>query len=72
MSSYLRISSKYEGHASYQGKGSNSVYNWVCVKNRRVKRILRRFRYPPDMQALTTETVLQQAELIADEITQQS
>ena len=33
-----------------------------------VKRILRQFGYPPDMQMLATETVLKQAELIADEI----
>jgi type I restriction enzyme R subunit len=31
-----------------------------------VKRILRQFGYPPDMQILATETVLKQAELIAD------
>ena len=35
-----------------------------------VKRILRKFGYPPDMQKLATETVLRQAELIAEEITQ--
>jgi hypothetical protein len=34
-----------------------------------VKRILRQFGYPPDMQMLATETVLKQAELIAGEIT---
>lgn len=34
-----------------------------------VKRILRQYGYPPDMQMLATETVLKQAELIADEIT---
>ncbi len=33
-----------------------------------VKRTLRQYGYPPDMQALATETVLKQAELIADEI----
>ncbi|TLD42081.1 MAG: Type I restriction-modification system, restriction subunit R [Candidatus Jettenia ecosi] len=33
-----------------------------------VKRILRQYGYPPDMQMLATETVLKQAELIADEI----
>jgi len=33
-----------------------------------VKRILRKFGYPPDMQLLATETVLKQAELIALEI----
>lgn len=34
-----------------------------------VKRILRQYGYPPDMQMLATETILKQAELIADEIT---
>ncbi|HCK99937.1 MAG TPA: DEAD/DEAH box helicase [Candidatus Marinimicrobia bacterium] len=34
-----------------------------------VKRTLRQFGYPPDMQKLATETVLKQAELIADELT---
>jgi len=35
-----------------------------------VKRTLRRYGYPPDMQKLATETILKQAELIAEEITQ--
>ncbi|CAM3484629.1 Type I restriction enzyme endonuclease subunit [Flavobacterium longum] len=34
-----------------------------------VKRILRQFGYPPDMQLLATETVLKQAEMIANELT---
>jgi len=34
-----------------------------------VKRLLRKFGYPPDMQMLATETVLKQAELIANELT---
>lgn len=34
-----------------------------------VKRILRKYGYPPDMQMLATETVLRQAELIANELT---
>ncbi|MGV8934502.1 MAG: type I restriction endonuclease subunit R [Gallionellaceae bacterium] len=33
-----------------------------------VKRTLRQFGYPPDMQLLATETVLRQAEMIADEL----
>jgi type I restriction enzyme R subunit len=33
-----------------------------------VKRTLRQFGYPPDMQKLVTETVLKQAELIAEEL----
>ncbi len=34
-----------------------------------VKRLLRKFGYPPDMQMLATETVLKQAETIAEELT---
>jgi len=34
-----------------------------------VKRTLRKFGYPPDMQKLATETVLEQAKLIAEELT---
>lgn len=34
-----------------------------------IKRTLRQYGYPPDMQKLATETILKQAELIADEIT---
>jgi type I restriction enzyme, R subunit len=33
-----------------------------------VKRILRKYGYPPDMQMLATETVLKQAEMIANEL----
>ena len=33
-----------------------------------VKRTLRQYGYPPDMQKLATETILKQAELIAEEI----
>ena len=36
-----------------------------------VKRLLRKYGYPPDMQLLATETVLKQAELIAEEIVEQ-
>ncbi len=34
-----------------------------------VKRLLRKYGYPPDMQMLATETVLKQADLIANELT---
>lgn len=34
-----------------------------------VKRTLRQFGYPPDMQKLATETVLKQAEMPANELT---
>ncbi|MCI5122905.1 MAG: DUF3387 domain-containing protein [Candidatus Electrothrix sp. AR5] len=37
--------------------------------NLMVERILRNFAYPPDMQKLATETVLQQAGHITDELT---
>ncbi len=33
-----------------------------------VKRLLRQYGYPPDMQKLATDTVLQQAEMIANEL----
>ena len=32
-----------------------------------VKRLLRQYGYPPDMESLATENVLKQAELLADE-----
>ncbi|ALU26595.1 type I restriction endonuclease subunit R [Myroides odoratimimus] len=34
-----------------------------------VKRLLRKYGYPPDMQLLATETVLKQAEMLAKELT---
>lgn len=34
-----------------------------------VKRLLRKYGYPPDMQMLATDTVLKQAEMIANELT---
>ena len=33
-----------------------------------VKRLLRQYGYPPDMQLLATEAVLKQAEMIANEL----
>lgn len=35
-----------------------------------VKRLLRKYGYPPDMQRLATETVLKQADMIANELTE--
>ncbi len=52
----------------------NASIDWTIKENVRaklkviVKRTLRQFGYPPDMQILATETVLKQAELIADEL----
>ena len=34
-----------------------------------VRRTLRKYGYPPDMQQLATETVMKQAEMIAEELT---
>ena len=54
----------------------NASIDWTIKESVRaklkviVKRTLRQYGYPPDMQALATETVLKQAELIADELTQ--
>ncbi|MDY0387533.1 MAG: type I restriction endonuclease subunit R [Methanolobus sp.] len=53
----------------------NASIDWTIKESVRaklkviVKRTLRKYGYPPDMQALATETVLKQAELIADEMT---
>jgi type I restriction enzyme R subunit len=53
----------------------NASIDWTIKESVRaklkviVKRILRQYGYPPDMQMLATETVLKQAELIADEMT---
>jgi len=52
----------------------NASIDWTIKENVRaklkviVKRTLRQFGYPPDMQLLATETVLKQAEMIADEL----
>ncbi len=54
----------------------NASIDWTIKESVRaklkviVKRTLRQYGYPPDMRALATETVLKQAELIADELTQ--
>ena len=37
-----------------------------------VKRTLRKYGYPPDMEKLATETVLQQAKMIAEELVNES
>ena len=52
----------------------NASIDWTIKENVRakmkvaVKRLLRRYGYPPDMQQLATDTVLKQAEIIAEEI----
>ena len=53
----------------------NASIDWTIKESVRaklkviIKRTLRQYGYPPDMQKLATETVLRQAELIAGEIT---
>ncbi|MGC4103625.1 type I restriction endonuclease subunit R [Ferruginibacter sp.] len=53
----------------------NATIDWTIKESVKaklkvaVKRILRQFGYPPDMQMLATETVLKQAEMIANELT---
>lgn len=53
----------------------NTSIDWTIKESVRaklqviVKRTLRQYGYPPDMQQLATETVLKQAELIASELT---
>jgi len=52
----------------------NASIDWTIKESVRaklkviVKRILRQYGYPPDMQMLATETVLKQAEMIAEEM----
>ncbi len=52
----------------------NSSVDWEIKENVRakmrvaVKRLLRRYGYPPDMQLLATETVIKQAEMISAEL----
>lgn len=49
--------------------------DWTIKENLKAKlkviirRTLRQYGYPPDMELLATETVLKQAEMIADELT---
>jgi type I restriction enzyme R subunit len=55
---------------------ANAYIDWTIKESVRaklkviVKRTLRQFGYPPDMQKLATETVLKQAEMIAQELTE--
>ena len=52
----------------------NASIDWTIKESVRaklkviIKRTLRQYGYPPDMQKLATETVLKQAEMIAKEI----
>ncbi|MBT4551800.1 DUF3387 domain-containing protein, partial [bacterium] len=58
----------------YEKIKENASIDWTIKESVKaklkvtVKRILRQYGYPPDMQKLATETVLKQAELIAEEM----
>ncbi len=58
----------------FQKVKENASIDWTIKESVKaklkviVKRVLRQFGYPPDMQMLATETVLKQAELIAEEL----
>jgi type I restriction enzyme R subunit len=53
---------------------ANATIDWTIKENVKaklrviVRRMLREFGYPPDMQLLATETVIEQAKMIADEL----
>jgi type I restriction enzyme R subunit len=59
----------------YEKIKENASIDWTIKESVKaklkviVKRILRKYGYPPDMQMLATETVLKQAEMIAEELT---
>jgi len=58
----------------YEKVKENASIDWTIKESIKaklkviVKRTLRQYGYPPDMQMLATETVLKQAELIAEEL----
>jgi len=58
----------------FQEVRKNATIDWTIRENVRaklkvaVKRVLRKYGYPPDMQELATQTVLKQAEMIAQEL----
>ncbi len=60
----------------YERVKQNASIDWTIKESVKaklkviVKRTLRQYGYPPDMQKLATETVLKQAELIAAELTE--
>ncbi|NLC40842.1 MAG: type I restriction endonuclease subunit R, partial [Clostridiaceae bacterium] len=62
----------------YEKVTQNASIDWTIKESVKaklkviVKRILRQYGYPPDMQILATETILKQAELIAEELTHES
>ncbi|NOZ09998.1 MAG: HsdR family type I site-specific deoxyribonuclease [Gammaproteobacteria bacterium] len=59
----------------YEKVKANASIDWTIKESAKaklkviVKRTLRQYGYPPDMQKLATETVLKQAEMLAAELT---
>jgi len=59
----------------YEKVKENASIDWTIKESVKaklrviVKKVLRKYGYPPDMEMLATETVLKQAELIAEELT---
>ncbi|MEN9946131.1 MAG: hypothetical protein RLZZ293_517 [Pseudomonadota bacterium] len=53
----------------------NATIDWSIKETARAKlrsqinRILRRYKYPPDLQSSAVETVIKQAEMMAKELT---
>jgi type I restriction enzyme R subunit len=64
--------------ALYQSIRDNASIDWTKKENVRaklkvvVRRLLRKYGYPPDMQLLATETVMKQAEMLANEFAKQA
>ena len=60
----------------FQEVRKNATIDWTIRENAKaglivaVKRVLREYGYPPNMEASTIDTVLKQAEMIAQELTQ--
>lgn len=61
--------------ALFEQVRANATIDWAIKASVRaklkvmIKRTLRKYGYPPDIQKLATETVLEQAGLIADQLT---
>jgi type I restriction enzyme R subunit len=56
----------------------NTSVDWEIKENVRakmrvaIKRLLRKYGYPPDMQLLATDTVIKQAEMLSAELLNKS
>lgn len=59
------LAEKVRANASIDWNIKKSVQAQLQVT---IKRTLRKYGYPPDMQQLATETVMKQAEIMAEEL----